>query len=162
MQGEYGAADGTWKRWRQVVSERRMARPVGAPNTHSRARGNRSTPVWCQWVTRWPICFASLLGRTPGCWCPQITGPVLRALLGGRATATASPAEDQMLISHRSCHPRLVARPPRFICREVCPFADHGTKAGPPGSRRVLKADPFDCRSALEPDFGLSSVPERI
>lgn len=69
--------------------------------------GNRTTPVWCQRVTRWPICFASLPGRTPGCWCPQITGPVPQALLGGRAPATASPVEDQMLISHRSCHPRL-------------------------------------------------------
>lgn len=70
--------------------------PVPAPNARSRTPGNRTTPVWCQRVTRWPICFASLPGRTPGCWCPQITGP---------APATASPVEDQMLISHRSRHP---------------------------------------------------------
>lgn len=104
MQCEYGAADQTWKRRRQVVSERRMARPVAAPNTHSHTRGNRTTPVSCQWVTRWPICFAPLCsaGRRD-CWCPQITGPVPHRLLGGRvgarATATASPAEDQTLIS---------------------------------------------------------------
>lgn len=51
-----------------------------------------------------PLCPA---GRRAA-WCPQITGPVPHALFGERAPATASPVEDQMLISHRSCHPRLV------------------------------------------------------
>lgn len=80
-----------------------------------------------------------------------------------RASATASPAEDEMLISRHSCHPRLVARPVRTSSAEKSgPSRDHGTKPGPPGSRRVLKAAAFDCGSALEPELGLPSVPERI
>lgn len=102
-----------------MVSERGVAR---ACPCSKRTPGNRTTPVWCQRVTRWPICFASLPGRTPGCWCPQITGP---------APATASPVEDQMLISHRSRRPLsgLLGRRASSAEKSV-PAPDRETKPG--------------------------------
>lgn len=143
-----------------MVSERAVARPVPAPNTHSCTPGNRTTPVWCQRATRWPICFASLPGRTPGCWCPQINGPVPHAFLGGRAPATASPVEDQMLMSHRSRHPCLVCSAAALHQRRSLSL--RWIMRQNRGQTGFLKADAFDCQSALEPELGLCSVPERI
>lgn len=91
----------------------------------------------------------SLLGRTPGLLVPidqrpSSTRASWRA--GGRAhrraTATASPAEDQNAnLPAARVTPRLVARPRRFICREVCPFRRiTGPKQDRPDPDGVLKA----------------------
>ncbi len=84
-------------------------------HTHARTHGNRTAPVLCQQVTRWPICFAPLPSGKPGLVVPTDRQPNSPHASWQAGTVTAPLVEDQMLIATRSCC-SAATRPPRKDC----------------------------------------------
>lgn len=84
-------------------------------HTHTNTRGNRTAPVLCQRVTRWPICFAPLPSGKPGLAVPTDRQPNSLHASWQAGAVTAPLVEDQMLIATRSCC-SAATRPPRKDC----------------------------------------------